>query len=289
MSSSLFRSVALALLVLLSVAHSQEGPVASLGFQGPPPIQDNSFLLEEAYNQEDGVIQHISSFTRLSDTHDWVYSFTEEWPVPGHPRHQVSYTMLAAHNGGFPDSGAGLGDFGLNYRFQLIGSGESKVAFAPRFTVLFPTGSSSQGRSLGGVAWQGNLPLSIELSKKFVTHWNAGATIVPNARNAAGDEATASSYSGGASVVWLAHPQFNVLLESLFVRAQSIEGPGQTPWSNSVLVSPGVRWAFNLRGGLQIVPGVAVPVGVGPSAGQTGVFVYLSLEHPFRWAAGRRE
>ena len=26
----------------------------------PAPIQDNSFLVEEAYNQEDGVIQHIS-------------------------------------------------------------------------------------------------------------------------------------------------------------------------------------------------------------------------------------
>lgn len=24
------------------------------------PIQDNSFLIEEAYNQEDGVVQHIS-------------------------------------------------------------------------------------------------------------------------------------------------------------------------------------------------------------------------------------
>jgi len=24
------------------------------------PIQDNSFLVEEAYNQEDGIVQHIS-------------------------------------------------------------------------------------------------------------------------------------------------------------------------------------------------------------------------------------
>jgi hypothetical protein len=289
MPSSLFRSLALLLVIAFGVAHSQEGPVAALMTQPPPPIQDNSFLLEEAYNQEDGVIQHISTFARTSDTHDWVYSFTEEWPVPGHPRHQVSYTMLAAHNGGFPDSGAGLGDFGLNYRYQVVGNGESRVAFAPRFTVLLPTGNSSAGRSVGGVAWQGNLPLSVQLNQKFVTHWNAGATVVPNARNAAGDHATASSYSGGASVIWLAHPQFNVLLESLFVRYQNIEGPSQTSWSSSVLLSPGVRWAFNFRNGLQIVPGVAVPVGVGSSAGQTGVFAYLSFEHPFRWATGRKE
>jgi hypothetical protein len=31
----------------------------------PGPIQDNSFLAEEAYNQEPGVVQHIQTFTHL--------------------------------------------------------------------------------------------------------------------------------------------------------------------------------------------------------------------------------
>ena len=44
------------------------------------PIQDNSFLVEEAYNQEDGVIQHISLFQRLS-TGDWAFTQTDEWPL----------------------------------------------------------------------------------------------------------------------------------------------------------------------------------------------------------------
>lgn len=44
------------------------------------PIQDNSFLIEEAYNQEDGVVQHISSFQRLTNSHDWVYTQTDECP-----------------------------------------------------------------------------------------------------------------------------------------------------------------------------------------------------------------
>jgi hypothetical protein len=46
-------------------------------------------------------------------------------------------------------------------------------------------------------------------------------------------------------------------------------------------MSPGARWAFNFTNGLQIVPGVAMPVGIGPGAGEKGVFVYLSFEHPF--------
>jgi hypothetical protein len=42
-----------------------------------------------------------------------------------------------------------------------------------------------------------------------------------------------------------------------------------------------VRWAFNFKSGLQVVPGVAVPFGVGSSAGERGLFLYLSFEHPF--------
>ena len=48
------------------------------------------------------------------------------------------------------------------------------------------------------------------------------------------------------------------------------------------LISPGVRWAWNFRSGLQVVPGFAVPVGFGPSRGSRQVLLYLSFEHPFQ-------
>src|SRR5215470_585858 len=70
----------------------------------PKTIQDNSFLVEEAYNQEFGVVQHISSFIRLWESKDWAYSFTQEWPVPGDARHQLSYTLVMTEAGGFPGS-----------------------------------------------------------------------------------------------------------------------------------------------------------------------------------------
>ena len=53
----------------------------ALAWAGPPsapdtkPIQDNSFLIEEAYNQERGVVQHINTFQRVHSG-DWVYTFT---------------------------------------------------------------------------------------------------------------------------------------------------------------------------------------------------------------------
>src|SRR3954466_5210234 len=61
-----------------------------------PSIQDNSFLIEEAYNQEDGVVQHITSFQRLTTSRDWVYTLTDEWPLRS-IKHQLSLTLAGTH------------------------------------------------------------------------------------------------------------------------------------------------------------------------------------------------
>jgi hypothetical protein len=119
-----------------------------------PPIQDNSFLIEEAYNPEQGIVQHIGTFRTHRGSSDFEASFTQEWPVGG-ITHQLSYDLF------------------------LIRSGHESGL--------------------------------------------------------------------------------------------------------------GVRGAINFASGLQIVPGVAIPIGVGPSHGDRGVFVYLSFEHPFmRTDATRR-
>jgi len=250
--------------------------------QDTPAIEDNSFLVEEAYNQEFGVVQHIQNFQRYWNSKDWIYTFTQEWPVDASPRHQLSYTLAAIHSGDQPASGLGFGDVILNYRYQVLGAGVSKIAFAPRLSVLFPTGDYRLRRGVGGAGIQGALPLSIVLSGKLVTHWNAGTTIIPSAKNTVGETATTFSYNFGQSFVWLAKPRFNVLLETVFNRSQQVTGPKTTEWTSGLLLSPGIRWAYNFKNGLQIVPGIAVPVGVGPSSGEKGVFLYLSFEHPYR-------
>lgn len=261
--------------------------VCSLGQQSSAPapepgIQDNSFLVEEAYNQNFGVVQHISSFTRFWDSKDWNYSFTQEWPVPRNERHQLSYTLVALHSGAFPGSGAGIGDVFLNYRYQLVGNGDARVAFAPRLSLILPTGDSTRGRGAGSLGLQTSLPLSVVLTRKLVSHWNAGATFLPRAQDASGDRAATTSYNFGQSFIWLAHPRFNVMLESVFARSQAVVANDRTQWTNSLFLSPGIRWAYNFKNGLQIVPGMGVPFGVGPSAGEKGILLYLSFEHPFR-------
>lgn len=244
-------------------------------------IQDNSFLVEEAYNQEFGFVQHISNFAYFANSKDWAYTFTQEWPVTG-IRHQFSYTLIALRQGSFSSQGAGFGDVFLNYRYQAIGNGETHVAFAPRLSLIVPSGNSNLGQGFGSAGAQTNLPLSIILNRHFVTHWNAGATFVPHARNSDRQRASAVAYNLGQSVIWETTPRFNVMMETFFLGAETVVGPGKTKWSNTFFLSPGIRWAYNFKNGLQIVPGIAMPIGVGPSAGEKGVFLYLSFEHPFR-------
>jgi hypothetical protein len=240
-------------------------------------IQDNSFLLEEAYNQEAGVVQHISAFARSSEG-DWAYSFTQEWPLGG-IRHQLSYTIPLQHTG---DGGTGLGDVALNYRYQLMGDPEARTIMAPRLSVLFPTGDDEFERGTGGISFQGNLPVTLVLGPGITTHWNAGATVSPSAHNTLGAQATTTSINLGASAIWLVRPTFNLLVETLWLSTQSVVADGITDREEFFLINPGIRWAFNVSGGLQIVPGVAYTIGLSPAELNNAVFLYLSLEHPFK-------
>ncbi|MDP9267862.1 MAG: transporter [Acidobacteriota bacterium] len=274
--------IAVALLTTLAAAQcAKDNKKCALDEGG---IQDNSFLIEEAYNQEFGVVQHIQSWQRNWPDGDWVYTFTQEWPFDPAPKSQLSYTIPIVHDDDV--SGTAVGDVLLNYRYQLVGSGETKVAFSPRVSLVLPTGDWRRGHGMGATGVQFMLPLSVVVSRRFVTHWNAGATILPNAKNTLGHEAHSYGYTLANSVIFLARPRFNLMLEHVYQSTGQVVGPGKTDWRKAWLISPGVRWAWNFSSGLQIVPGVAVPVGVGPSSGERGVLLYLSFEHPYRKPKG---
>ena len=163
----------------------------------------------------------------------------------------------------------------------MLGSGESRVAFAPRLSVQLPTGSVADGRGAGGAGIQANLPVSIVLHPRVVTHWNLGGTFIPHARNEDNARAASLGYNIGQSFIFIVHPRLNLMLETSEVAFQSVVGRSATAWTRTFYTSPGVRWAFNFKRGLKIVPGVAVPVGFGPSRGERGLFLYLSFEHAF--------
>jgi hypothetical protein len=250
-------------------------------------IEDNSFLVEEAYNQGPGIVQHISAFTRAAGG-EWEYSFTQEWPFRGQ-RNQLSYTLpLARVSDGAGGSRTRLGDVALNYRRQLLGVEGGKVALSPRFSILLPTGDEKTGHGAGGLGFQTNLPLSILLTDRLVAHYNAGFTVTPSARNAADAEAASFGFHLGASAILLVTPALNLMLEGTWARNHEVIAGDLTRGFEEAFLNPGFRYAFTTAGGLQIVPGIAYTIGLGPSAGENGLFLYLSLEHAFS-KAGRGE
>lgn len=261
------------------------GPIAaqvpSAGSSAAPPwlpaIEDNSFLMEEAYNQEPGVVQFIATALRLSPGGDWVTSLTNEWPVPG-MQHQLSYTLSYTRAAG--SRRGGHGDLQLNYRYQALEEDRHGVAFAPRFSMLLPTSGDPDGIALDVVAYQAGLPFSRRLTSQLAAHVNVGATVWPGVQwREAGNgrlTGTLSAWSQGASLIWLASPVFNMFIEGV---AQQIQSPanGGTRWDRQLVLNPGVRAAVNTSKG-QLVVGGSVPLGVTAASPGTSVMLYASWE-----------
>ena len=246
----------------------------------PAQISDNSFLIEEAYNQEAGVVQHIFNYRRDRDG-GWLATFTQEWPLGG-PLDQLSYTLpLQSWTKPGGALGAAVGDVAINYRRQILGHDDEPVWFSPRLSLVLPTGSATKGTGAGGPGVQLELPLSVRVSRALVTHWNAGASTT-RARDALDRRGTVRSVSAGASAIWLLAPTFNLMLESVWDRTEALDDAGTRVAADHFVILPGVRAAINLPHDLQIVPGLGAPIGVGPSHGERDLFLYLSFEHPFR-------
>jgi hypothetical protein len=269
----------LALTITLGACSAQDTQASNSAKNDEPIIQDNSFLIEEAYNQNYGVVQHIQTFQRQWISHDWAYSFTQEWPVDAAPRNQLSYTIPVVHFGG---AGSGIGDVALNYRYQVLGDGNAKYAIAPRLSVLLPTGDSTRGFGAGGTGIQMSVPLSVVHNNLITTHWNIGTTITPSQKSPFGETAGTFGINAGQSFIFSVSNRLNLMLETVWASTESVVAQDKSVRDHTVLLSPGVRWAYNLKSGMQIVPGVAIPVGVGPSSGDWGILLYFSIEHPYR-------
>ena len=245
-------------------------------------IQDNSFLIEEAYNQDEGVVQHILNIVHTANRHAGEKSdalsfvFTQEWPAFSQT-HQLSYTIpytFLDQQG--QSSTNGFEDISLNYRFQALTESAKTPAFAPRFTLILPTGDADDDLGNGRVGYQINLPVSKIVSDRWTIHGNAGVTLTPDVM-----DHDLSSYNLGASVVYAVSSNFNLMLESFAEFEEEVEDNGGTTRPASVVISPGLRYAFNFPDDAQLVVGIAAPIGVTSAAPDFGVFLYASFEHMF--------
>lgn len=267
----------IALLLLLAARAQVLVAQAPAQAQWPAPhISDNSFLIEEAYNQEAGVVQHINNLLAAGPSRsDFAYTFTQEWPLGG-MTHQFSYTVPLF----FPDGGdVALGDVLLNYRYQAVS--KDRVAFAPRASLLVPTGSWHKQNGNGAPGLQVNLPLSLRLSHQFVTHLNGGGTYIPGARGPTGARKNLVLGNLGASVIGPVMERVNVMVEGLALWSQVVDSSGGMVSNSTFILNPGLRFAIDM-GTLQVVPGFSVPITLGDTGTPASLFFYLSFEHPFK-------
>jgi hypothetical protein len=266
---------------LLSANHAFAQQPKNSAKEYSPAIEDNSFLIEEAYNQEVGVVQHISNAQYFSTPQkDLLYSFTQEWPLFSQT-HQLSFTIPYS----FLNSSTvnGIGDVLVNYRYQLFTS-DDWAAVAPRFSVILPTGNVDKGLSSGVTGVQTNIAASKRLSELFIIHVNAGLTLLPNVKgtdqSGAEVKRTLTNYNLGASVIMLAAAHYNFMLEFVTNFSSKMDDDGNVARSTETIINPGLRYAIDV-GELQIVPGIALPISFSNGDSWLGMFFYLSFEHPF--------
>ena len=239
--------------------------------QMPFGILDNSFLVEEAFNQEPGIFQNIFG-VHIVDGGEWEAAFTQEWPLRTQT-HQLSFTFSSlAVNGA-----AGLGDLMINYRWQASTEEGSRPAFSPRLSLILPTGNASEGLGSGGAGWQINLPFSKQFGGAYL-HWNAGFTHTPAAEVDNGERSVFVPHAA-VSGIWQVRPMLNLMLESILQWDQVFEVEARREVIFTLV--PGMRTGWN-AGDSQIVLGIGIPTTFSDDTADVGVFGYLSYELPFR-------
>jgi len=269
------RIVVLFLLASVS-AHAQTAATAEArAFE----ITDNSFLVEEAFNQEKGVFQNI--FGAMRSNGGWTSAFTQEWPI-GSQAHQFSYTAAFVNSG----DATGFGDTLINYRYQVLTEGAGRPAFSPRLSLVIPSGDSAKG--LGGGSWglQANLPFSKQRDDWYF-HWNAGLTWLGDVADVqVGSDVTSTrramltSPFVAASAIYRLRPMFHLMLESV-VLWEELLAPLGSRRETTFTLSPGFRGGWNI-GEKQVVAGFALPISWTEGESDTGAFFYFSYELPFR-------
>ena len=273
-----FSWMTMALIISINTADA----LAAEGERPIDVIEDNSFLIEEAFNQEPGVVQHIFTAHHNSDSRrrGWEFNFTQEWPIFSQD-HQFSYTIPSYR---LIDRQHGIGDILLSYRYQLLEEGDGKPALAPRFSLILPTGSRKRGTGNGVVGYQWNLPVSKKVTGELALHANFGLEYLPNARAPLANGSLSRkhsllSYNVGASAIYAILPRLHLMLEWLGESEEDIDDDGKSQRGFKPVLSPGFRTAIVNESKLQIVTGVAAPIGLNRKADNYGVFLYLSIEH----------
>jgi len=255
----------------------------------PRPIDgfdDNSFLVNEAYNQDRGEVQHTLNAFYSNDfkRRGWSFKFDQEWWLFTED-HQVAFSIPFFHLREEGERQHGVGDIGIEYRYQLTQERPNIPAVAPGFGLILPTGNRHKGTGKGVVGYEWSIAASKKVAARLALHGNFGLTYLPKVRVPLdGDQRLSPkrslvSYDVGASAVFALSSAIHMLLEWVGESEEEINGKGKKERNFKTILSPGIRAAVVNKDDLQTVVGVGIPIGVNRPADNYGVFLYFSIEH----------
>lgn len=162
----------------------------------------------------------------------------------------------------------------MHYRVQALTETPARPAFAPRLSLILPTGEEDDGLGRRHVGAQTDVPFSKQFGDVYV-HWNAGLTYE---RHEGHDVWTPNL---GTSAIWRMIPMLNLMLETVVLFEEVSAAPRGTVRETVWFISPGVRGGWNL-GDHQLVLAGGVALGLTNAADDVALFGYLSYELPFR-------
>jgi hypothetical protein len=120
--------------------------------------------------------------------------------------HQFSYTIPYL----FTEDDNGMEDMRLNYRLQAFMEDKYTPAFAPRLSLVLPTGDSDKGFGTGVVGYEFNLPFSKIVSDRWTLNFqrrDVGVSERAQSRHL-------TNYNVGASAIYAVSRDFNLMLEA---------------------------------------------------------------------------
>lgn len=240
-------------------------------------IQDNSFLIEEAYNQDPGVYQFINIYQH--DFKTGLYYSTLQGEIPLWSReHQFSFSLPARKTAASVES---LGDLSLNYRYQNYNKDGTMVA--QRFGAIVPTGKVNKNTSYNSVGFAWMQAVTFSLSNQFQMHVNLGLNMTPAARTKGySQREMLTGFTTGVGIVYKHSDKVNFLTEFLYDTQEDFDEKGDTSSNPTITINPGARFDIDLSiEKTQVVPGISFPVTVGNDEVHTGVLFYLSFEPDF--------
>lgn len=241
-------------------------------------IEDNSFLLEEAFNQEWGVYQFIQKYSTSELAKGYEYTFENEIPITDKTQ-QFSYELAFARPES-PGHGA-VSDVGLNYRVQPYN--KDGVIVAERFGLIVPTGRVDNDAGNGVFGFEFMQSASLLLNDYFITHFNFGFDVKPNAKSKGiRERRTLTGFTAGSSIIYLWKENVNLMFEALMQSGQSTNPDGTKSAETSVTLNPGMRFAMDFDWkDTQVVPGISFPTEILNGPTEHGVLFYLSIEPKF--------